>query len=89
MFIIANSKDIDSGDQFGRTPLIFCVLADRHECAEILLKAGCKVDKKDETGRTALHWAAHKVLLMYIYSVSIYCIYCISLVSHLIVYVYS
>ena len=83
MFIIANSKDIDSGDQFGRTPLIFCVLADRHECAEILLKAGCKVDKKDETGRTALHWAAHKVLhtdvhLQFIYLLYILYISCIS-----------
>lgn len=59
--VAANSKDINTCDQFGRTPLIFCVLADRVDCAEILLKAGCKVDQKDETGRTALHWAAHKV----------------------------
>ena len=63
--ITANNKEIDTGDQFGRTPLIFCVLADRVECAEILLKAGCKVDKKDETGRTALLWAAHKVTQLF------------------------
>ena len=42
------------------------MLADRVECAEILLKAGCKVDKKDETGRTALLWAAHKVTQLFL-----------------------
>ena len=52
---------IDSGDQFGRTPLMFCVLADRLECAELLLKAGAQTNQKDKGGRTALHWAAHKV----------------------------
>ncbi|XP_052812830.1 inversin-like isoform X2 [Mya arenaria] len=51
---------IDSGDQFGRTPLMFCVLADRLECAELLLKAGAQTNQKDKGGRTALHWAAHK-----------------------------
>ncbi|XP_064646687.1 inversin-like [Lineus longissimus] len=58
--IVASTRDIDVGDQFGRTPLMFCVLADRPECAELLLKAGASVDKKDRGGRTALHWAAHK-----------------------------
>lgn len=52
---------MNNGDQFGRTPLIYCVLADRVDCAEALLKAGCVIDQPDETGRTALLWAAHKV----------------------------
>ncbi|KAH3749161.1 hypothetical protein DPMN_183652 [Dreissena polymorpha] len=52
---------LDAGDQFGRTPLMFCVLADRLECAELLLKAGAQTNMKDKGGRTALHWAAHKV----------------------------
>jgi len=62
-FIAANTGTgvIDSGDQFGRTPLMFCVLADRLECAELLLKAGAQTNQKDKGGRTALHWAAHKV----------------------------
>lgn len=51
---------IDSGDQFGRTPMMFCVLADRLECAELLLKAGAQTNQRDKGGRTALHWAAHK-----------------------------
>ena len=58
--VIANSKELDSGDKFGRTPLMYCVLADRIECAEVILKAGADVNKKDVGGRTALHWAAHK-----------------------------
>ena len=40
---------------------MFCVLADRLECAELLLKASAQVNMKDNGGRTALHWAAHKV----------------------------
>ena len=55
------TRTFDAGDQFGRTPLMFCVLADRLECAELLLKSGAQVNMKDNGGRTALHWAAHKV----------------------------
>ena len=40
---------------------MYCVLGDRLECAEMLLKANADVNKKDIGGRTALHWAAHKV----------------------------
>ncbi|XP_025099577.1 inversin-like isoform X3 [Pomacea canaliculata] len=53
-------SDLDVGDQFGRTPLMFCVLADRLECAELLLKARSHINIRDKGGRTALHWAAHK-----------------------------
>lgn len=51
----------DREDQFGRTPLMYCVLADRLDCAEILLKAGASVNKTDHGQRTALHLAAQKV----------------------------
>ncbi|XP_062255648.1 inversin isoform X2 [Platichthys flesus] len=50
----------DREDQFGRTPLMYCVLADRLDCAETLLKAGASVNKTDHSQRTALHLAAHK-----------------------------
>ncbi|XP_066501182.1 inversin isoform X2 [Hoplias malabaricus] len=50
----------DSEDQFGRTPLMYCVLADRLDCAETLLKAGASVNKADHSQRTALHLAAQK-----------------------------
>ncbi|KAG7464357.1 inversin isoform X1 [Solea senegalensis] len=50
----------DREDQFGRTPLMYCVLADRLDCAEILLKAGASVNKADHSQRTALHLAAQK-----------------------------
>ncbi|KAG9283610.1 inversin isoform X1 [Astyanax mexicanus] len=50
----------DSEDQFGRTPLMYCVLADRLDCAETLLKAGASVNKADHSKRTALHLAAQK-----------------------------
>uniref|UniRef100_A0A4W3KBY6 Inversin n=1 Tax=Callorhinchus milii TaxID=7868 RepID=A0A4W3KBY6_CALMI len=51
---------ISSLDQFGRTPLMYCVLADRLDCAEALLKAGANVNKADRGQRTALHLAAQK-----------------------------
>uniref|UniRef100_A0A8C4WZY8 Inversin n=1 Tax=Eptatretus burgeri TaxID=7764 RepID=A0A8C4WZY8_EPTBU len=47
-------------DQFGRTPLMYCVLADRQECAELLVKARVDVEKADKNQRTALHFAAKK-----------------------------
>ncbi|XP_055359449.1 inversin isoform X2 [Betta splendens] len=50
----------DREDQFGRTPLMYCVLADRLDCAEILLKAGASVNKTDHSQRAALHLAAQK-----------------------------
>lgn len=57
----AESRLRDSEDQFGRTPLMYCVLADRLDCAEVLLKAAAAVNKTDHSQRTALHLAAQKV----------------------------
>ncbi|XP_066546985.1 inversin isoform X2 [Amia ocellicauda] len=39
---------------------MYCVLADRLDCAEALLKAGAHVNKADRSQRTALHLAAQK-----------------------------
>lgn len=58
---VADPSLRDHEDQFGRTPLMYCVLADRLDCAEILLKAGASVNKTDNSQRTALHLAAQKV----------------------------
>ncbi|KAF7247633.1 Inversin [Varanus komodoensis] len=59
---IAGNPDLkDKEDQFGRTPLMYCVLADRLDCAEALLKTGTDVNKADNSQRTALHLAAQKV----------------------------
>ncbi|XP_043921544.1 inversin [Protopterus annectens] len=59
--LIAGNPDLkDAEDQFGRTPLMYCVLADRLDCAEALLKAGADVNKADRSQRTALHLAAQK-----------------------------
>nr|KAF6314698.1 inversin [Myotis myotis] len=59
--IIGNAALKDKEDQFGRTPLMYCVLADRLDCADTLLKAGADVNKTDHSQRTALHLAAQKV----------------------------
>ncbi|NWX91343.1 INVS protein, partial [Nothoprocta pentlandii] len=58
--IAGNSELKDKEDQFGRTPLMYCVLADRLDCAEALLKAGADVNRADRSQRTALHLAAQK-----------------------------
>ncbi|KAM6449309.1 inversin isoform 2-T4 [Liasis olivaceus] len=58
---ISGNPDLkDKEDQFGRTPLMYCILADRLDCAEALLKMGTDVDKADHSQRTALHLAAQK-----------------------------
>ena len=44
---------------------MYCVLGDRMECAEMLIKASCDVNKRDIGGRTSLHWASHKVLIVH------------------------
>ncbi|XP_028626034.1 inversin-like isoform X1 [Grammomys surdaster] len=59
--IVGNSALKDKEDQFGRTPLMYCVLADRLDCADALLRAGADVNKTDHSQRTALHLAAQKV----------------------------
>ncbi|CAK8671687.1 uncharacterized protein LOC143465350 isoform X2 [Clavelina lepadiformis] len=51
---------LEAPDNFGRTPLMYCVLSDRLECAKLLLKLKCKLDQVDKAGRSALHLAAHK-----------------------------
>uniref|UniRef100_K7G2Z6 Inversin n=1 Tax=Pelodiscus sinensis TaxID=13735 RepID=K7G2Z6_PELSI len=59
--LIAGNPELkDKDDQFGRTPLMYCVLADRLDCAEALLKAGAGINKADHSQRTALHLAAQK-----------------------------
>lgn len=58
----AECIDVNVGDKFGRTALMYCILMDRLDCAEILCKAGANVNKKDDLNRTALHWAAQKVM---------------------------
>ncbi|XP_075416338.1 inversin isoform X2 [Tenrec ecaudatus] len=58
--ITGDSTLKDKEDQFGRTPLMYCVLADRVHCADALLKAGADVNKTDHSQRTALHLAAQK-----------------------------
>lgn len=58
--IAGNPALKDKEDQFGRTPLMYCVLADRLDCADALLKAGADVNKADHSRRTALHLAAQK-----------------------------
>jgi len=57
----AGVGNIDAGDKNGRTPLMYCILGERLECAELLLKSGADVNKKGTVGRSALHWAALKV----------------------------
>lgn len=56
-----NKELLDTADNFGRTPLMYCVLADRLDCAKFLISMGCKLDQVDNAGRSATHSAAHKV----------------------------
>ncbi|XP_077966605.1 uncharacterized protein LOC120341845 isoform X2 [Styela clava] len=58
--VSANPELLDTADNFGRTPLMYCVLADRLDCAKFLINMGCNLDQVDNAGRSAIHSAAHK-----------------------------
>lgn len=70
---VADPSLRDHEDQFGRTPLMYCVLADRLDCAEILLKAGASINKTDHSQRSALHLAAQKVQTRLLLNMSSIC----------------
>jgi ankyrin repeat protein len=59
MLLDACKVDVDSRDNYGRTPLSWAV-AEGHEVTTKLLLDTCKVDvdSKDNNGRTPLSWAA-------------------------------
>ncbi|KAI9341860.1 hypothetical protein BD770DRAFT_351886 [Pilaira anomala] len=54
-----NAADIDTPDKYNTWTPLFWAANDGHvECVRILIKAGCKVNAKDENGKTALYYAA-------------------------------
>ncbi len=50
--------NLDVLDEYGYTPLVQTAIVNDKFKAELLLKAGAKIDYPDITGRTALFWAA-------------------------------
>ncbi len=55
-------EDIDNVsylDEYGYTPLIQAIIADKIECTQLLLQKGADVNQHDITGRTPLHWAVY------------------------------
>ncbi len=55
---IAIGRDVNEGDQEGRTPLHFASGGGHEEIALALLAAGAAVDAKDSKQNTPLHYAA-------------------------------
>lgn len=50
-------ESLDDIDEYGFTPLIECVLAQRMDILKQLIELGVDVNKPDMAGRTALQWA--------------------------------
>lgn len=57
-------SNLDKCDHFGRTLLIYAVLGEQPECVSFLLKCGANINAVDKSGRSALLWAAYKVMLL-------------------------
>ncbi|KAI9490772.1 ankyrin repeat-containing domain protein [Zychaea mexicana] len=54
-----NRDDLDVPDKYNSWTPLFWAASDGHaECVRILIEAGCKVNLKDEYGKTALYYAA-------------------------------
>ena len=51
--------DVNEGDKYGRTALVYTVLGGWYDCAILLLRNGATVNKQDRDERTPLHWAAY------------------------------
>lgn len=54
-----NKQDLDKPDKYNTWTPVFWAANDGHvDCVRILINAGCKVNAKDENGKTALYYAA-------------------------------
>ncbi|KAL9550387.1 hypothetical protein MBANPS3_004756 [Mucor bainieri] len=54
-----NKQDLDKPDKYNTWTPLFWAANDGHvDCVRILINAGCKVNAKDENGKTALYYAA-------------------------------
>ncbi len=51
--------DVNYLDEYGYSPLIQCVIADKLDVAKLLLEKGADPNQKDVTGRSPLHWAVY------------------------------
>jgi Ankyrin repeats (3 copies) len=55
--LIQAGADLETIDEYGFSPLIEAVIANKLEVASLLLQQGAAADSPDMTGRTPLHWA--------------------------------
>ncbi|MES2998704.1 MAG: Dot/Icm T4SS effector AnkH/LegA3 [Pseudomonadota bacterium] len=54
---IQAGADIEETDEYGFSPLIEAVIANKTDLAALLLEYGADINRPDTTGRSALHWA--------------------------------
>lgn len=55
--LIQAGADIEETDEYGFSPLIEAVIANKTDVVALLLEYGAAINNTDTTGRTALHWA--------------------------------
>eukprot|EP00051_Salpingoeca_urceolata_P022453 m.365485 g.365485 ORF g.365485 m.365485 type:complete len:291 (-) comp19973_c0_seq1:196-1068(-) len=53
---VLEQYDINGSDGYGRTALVYAILAEQVDCVELLIQAGAHIDGADADGRTPLHW---------------------------------
>jgi len=49
---LENADLLETPDNFGRTPLMYCVLSDRLDCAKLLIKMKANLHHVDKAGRS-------------------------------------
>ena len=56
--LLRQGAKVNARDEDGCTPLLWAVLAAKHEAVKLFLDAGAEVNCKNHDGETPLHWVA-------------------------------
>lgn len=56
-YLRTHRSELNDVDEYGFVPIVEAAIANKTDCAQVLLRAGANVNGSDASGRNALHWA--------------------------------